>query len=86
MELPETVSLMNQEHGNHKLFVTLLRPSVTARLDDKTLPNVPLSVLNVMRKTARRRVLLERESPLHQSSMSFDSIVSGSYSISLQVQ
>ncbi len=86
MELPETVSLMNQEHANHQLFVTLLRPSVTARLDDKMLPNVPLSVLNVMRKTARRRVLLERESPLHQSSMSFDSIVSGSYSISLQVQ
>jgi len=86
MKLPETVSLMNQEHANHQLFVTLLRPSVTARLDDKMLPNVPLSVLNVMRKTARRRVLLERESPLHQSSMSFDSIVSGSYSISLQVQ
>jgi hypothetical protein len=86
MKLPETVSLMNQEHGNHKLFVTLLRPTVTARLDDKTLPNVPLSVLNVIRKTASRRVLLERESPLNQSSISFDSIVSGSYSVNLQVQ
>ena len=86
MKLPETVSLMNQEHSNHQLFVTLLRPNVTARLDDKTLPNVPLSVLNVMRKTASRRVLLERESPLHQSSMSFDSIVSGSSSVNLQVQ
>ena len=86
MNLPETVSLMNQEHGNHKLFVTLLQPNVTARMDDKTLPNVPLSVLNVMRKTAGRRVLVERESLLHQSSMSFDSIVSGSFSINLQVQ
>ena len=86
MNLPETVSLMNQERGNHKLFVTLLQPNVTARIDDKTLPNVPLSVLNVIRKTASRRVLVERESPLHQSSMSFDSIVSGSYSINLQVR
>ncbi len=86
MNLSETVSLMNEEHGNHQLFVTLLRPSVTARMDDKTLPNVPLSVLNVMRKTAGRRVGIERESPLYQSAMSFDSIVSGSYSISLQVR
>ena len=86
MNLSETVSLMNEERGNHQLFVTLLRPSVTARLGDKTLPNVPLSVLNVMRKTAGRRVGIERESPLHQSVMSFDSIVSGSYSINLQVR
>ena len=86
MNLSETVSLMNKEHGNHQLFVTLLRPNVTARMDDKTLPNVPLSVLNVMRRTAGRRVGVERESPLHQSSMSFDSIVSGSHSINLQVR
>ena len=86
MNLSETVSLMNKEHGNHQLFVTLLRPSVTARMGDKTLPNVPLSVLNVMRKTAGRRVGVESESPLYQSVMSFDSIVSGSHSISLQVR
>ena len=86
MSLSETVSLLNKEHGNHQLFVTLRRPEATAHLDDKTLPNLPQSVLNVMQGTARRRLFVERESTLDQSVMSFDSIVSGRQIIDIEVQ
>ena len=86
MSLSETVSLLNKEHGNHQLFVTLRRPEATAHLDDKTLPNLPQSVLNVMQGTARRRLFVERESTLDQSVMSFDSIVSGRQTIDIEVQ
>ena len=86
MSLSETVSLLNKEHGNHQLFVTLRRPEATAHLDDKTLPNLPRSVLNVMQGTARRRLFVERESTLDQSVMSFDSIVSGRQIIDIEVQ
>ena len=86
MSLAETVSLLNKEHGNHQLFVTLRRPEATAHLDDKTLPNVPQSVLNVIKGTARRRLFVERESTLDQSVMSFDSIVSGRQIIDIEVQ
>ena len=86
LSLSETVSLLNKEHGNHQLFVTLRRPEATAHLDDKTLPNLPPSVLNVMQGTANRRLFVERESTLDQSVMSFDSIVSGRQIIDIEVQ
>ena len=84
--LSETVSLMNKEHGNHQLFISLLQSNVTARLEARTLPNLPLSVLNVMRQSSKQRLWLEYESPLEQFPIAFDSIVSGSYSIDLRVE
>ena len=84
--LSETVSLMNKEHGNHQLFISLLQSNVTARLEARTLPNLPLSVLNVMRQSSKQRLWLEYESPLERFPIAFDSIVSGSYSIDLRVE
>ena len=84
--LSETVSLMNKEHSNHQLFISLLQRNVTARLEARTLPNLPLSVLSVMRQSSKRRLWLEYESPLEQFPIAFDSIVSGSYSIDLRVE
>ena len=84
--LLETVSLMNKEHSNHQLFISLLQSNVTARLEARTLPNLPLSVLNVMRQSSKQRLWLEYESPLEQFPIGFDSIVSGSYSIDLRVE
>jgi hypothetical protein len=86
MSLSETVSLFNQEHTNNQLYISLVEREMTAYFDDKTLPNVPLSVLNVIRETAQRRMVLENQSPLAETSIPFDSIVSGSYSVNLQVQ
>ena len=48
IDLPETVSLLNQERTNNKLYVSLLQASPTAYYDDKTMPSLPSSVLNVM--------------------------------------
>ena len=39
---------MNQERSNNKLYVSLVEASPTAYVDDKTLPSLPSSVLNVM--------------------------------------
>jgi hypothetical protein len=86
MSLSETVTLLNKEYSNNQLYISLLQPTVTAQFEDKTLPNVPLSVLNVMRPSASRRMVLEPQSPLQQISIPFDSIVSGSRSIAVHVQ
>src|SRR5579859_2267159 len=48
IDLPQTVSLINQERSNNKLYVSLLQSSPTAYYDDKTMPSLPASVLNVM--------------------------------------
>jgi hypothetical protein len=86
MSLSETVTLLNQEYSNNQLYISLMQPTVTAHFEDKTLPNVPLSVLNVMRPSSNRRMVLEPQSPLQQISIPFDSIVSGSRSITVHVQ
>src|SRR5262249_13370619 len=48
LDLPEAVSLINQERTNNKLYVSLVEASPTAYYDDKALPSLPTSVLNVM--------------------------------------
>ena len=45
---PRLVSLLNQERSNNKLYVSLVESAPTAYYDDKTLPSLPSSVLNVM--------------------------------------
>ncbi len=48
LDLPQTVSLLNQERTNNRLYVSLVSASPTAYYDDKTMPSLPASVLNVM--------------------------------------
>ncbi len=88
MDLTETVSLLNQELSNNRLYLSLLQPAATAYFDDKTLPNVPSSVLNVIQagREPNRRLGVTAESPLEQSSIPFDFVVSGNYSLSLTVK
>ena len=86
LSLTETVSALNREPANNRLYVTLMQPAVTAHLGDKSLPNVPLSVLSVMRKSSPGRMTLETQSVLAQTSIDLHSIVSGSHSITLQVK
>jgi hypothetical protein len=43
-------------------------------------------MLNVMRPSASRRMVLDPQSPLEQISIPFDSIVSGSHGITVHVQ
>ena len=86
LSLNETVSALNREPANNRLYVTLMQPAVTAHLGDKSLPNVPLSVLSVMRNSSPGRLALEPQSVLARTSMDLHSIVSGSHSITLQVK
>ena len=88
MDLPETVSLINQELSNNRLYISLMQPTVTAYYDDKTLPNVPASVLNVIQagREPNRRLMLANESPVEQASIPFDFVVSGSYSLNVTVR
>ena len=52
MDIPETISLLNQERGNNQLYVSLVESRPTYYADDKTLPALPSSVLNVFRPSA----------------------------------
>jgi hypothetical protein len=88
LDVSETVSLLNQELGNSQLYISLLQPSVTAYYDDKTLPNVPASVLNVIRagRGPSQRLTLAGDSPLEQVAMPFDFVISGSQTLNVTVK
>ena len=88
MDLPETVSLINQERTNNRLYVSLLQPSPTAYYDDKTLPSLPSSVLNVMQagRASNRPIVTSADSTAEQTAIPFDYVISGSYTLKINVK
>jgi hypothetical protein len=88
MDLPETVSLLNQERSNSKLYVSLVQASPTAYYDDKTLPSLPSSVLNVMQagRVSNRSLFTSPETASEQAALPFDYVVNGSYSLKITVK
>jgi len=83
MDIPETVSLLNQERGNNQLFVSLIEGRPTYYADDKTLPALPASVSTCFKPSAPPAApwsgLLK--APKSSFRFPFDQVVSGSYSL-----
>ena len=88
IDLPEVISLLNKERSNDKLYVSLVRRSPTIYYEDKTLPGLPASVLNVIQtgRSGRRPFATVGESAIEQTAIPFDYVVSGSYSLNLTVK
>jgi len=88
IDLPETVSLINQERSNNKLYVSLLEASPTAYYADKTLPSLPASVLNVMQsgQGSNHSLITSPESASEQMALPFDYVITGSYALKIQVK
>lgn len=88
IDLPHTVSLINQERSNNRLYVSLLESSPTAYYEDKTLPSVPASVLNVMQggHASNRSLITTPDSASEQMSLPFDYVITGSYSLKITVK
>ncbi|HEX3876969.1 MAG TPA: SpoIVB peptidase S55 domain-containing protein [Bryobacteraceae bacterium] len=88
LNIPETVSLINQERTNNRLYVSLVESSPTAYVDDKTLPSLPSSVLNVMQagRAPTRTVLTSPDTATEETSLPFDYVVNGSYTLRLHVK
>jgi len=88
LDVPQMVSLINQERSNNKLYVSLVESTPTAYYDDKTLPSLPSSVLNVMQsgKAASRSLVTSAETATEQMALPFDYMVTGSYSLRIHVK
>jgi hypothetical protein len=88
LDVPQTVSLLNQERTNNRLYVSLVSASPTAYYDDKTMPSLPSSVLNVMQagRASNRSVMTSPETAVEQASLPFDYQITGSYSLKIHVK
>jgi hypothetical protein len=88
MDLQETVSLLNQERTNNRLYVSLVQARPTYYEDDKTMPSLPASVLNVMQasRAASRPLISSGDSTYQQTSVPFDFVVNGSQALKITVK
>ena len=46
--LEQLISVLNRERRNNRLYVTLLGPAPTVVVEDKVMPNVPASQINLL--------------------------------------
>ncbi len=88
LDLPQTVSLINQERSNNRLYVSLVQARPTMYYADKSLPSLPGSVANVMQsgRPGNRTLLSWAESAQEQMSIPFELVIKGSHSLSIQVK
>src|SRR5262249_23325414 len=87
LDLHSTIELLNKEHPNDHLYVSLLEANPQATVEDKVMPAVPLSVMNVMEgMRATQEMVVYNESAVNESSTPVGYVVSGSQVISLTIK
>ncbi len=86
-DVPQTVALLNEERSNDRLYVSLIESQPTIYSDEKVLPSLPASVLNVMGsgRTNNHQFVSAPESAHEQTSVPFGVVVTGSYSLKVFV-
>src|SRR5579871_191771 len=87
LELNSTIEMLNKEHSNDHLYVSLLEANPQAAIEDKVMPAVPLSVMNVMEgMRTTHEMMVFAESAVNESSTAVGYVVSGSQVISLTIK
>ena len=87
LDLNSTIEMLNKEHLNDHLYVSLLEANPQATVEDKVMPAVPLSVMNVMEgMRATQEMVVFNESAVNESSTPVGFVVSGSQIISLSIK
>ncbi|MBV8897611.1 MAG: hypothetical protein JO051_13955 [Acidobacteriaceae bacterium] len=86
-DIPQMVAMLNDERSNNRLYVSLIESQPTVYSDEKVLPSLPASVLNVMQsgRATNHQFVSSPESAHEQTSVPFDEVVTGSYSLKIYV-
>jgi len=85
--LRSTIELLNQEHRNDQLYVALLQGNPQATVQEKIMPAMPLSVINVMEgMRATQEMAVFGESAVSESATPVGYVVHGSQVLSLTIK
>ncbi|MBV9265679.1 MAG: hypothetical protein JO061_05875 [Acidobacteriaceae bacterium] len=86
-DIPQTVAMLNEERSNNRLYVSLIGSEPTIYSDEKILPDLPASILNVMQsgRATNHQFVSSPESAHEQLSVPLDRVVTGSYSLKVYV-
>jgi hypothetical protein len=87
MDLASTIALLNKEHPNTRLYVSMLEANPEAMVEDKVMPAVPVSVMNVMEgMRGTQDMVVTAESNVNEASTPLDYVVAGSQVITVNVK
>jgi hypothetical protein len=87
LDLASTIALLNKEHSNDRLYVSLLEANPQAMVEDKVMPTLPLSVMNVMEgMRGTQDMVVVGESSVNEASTPLDYAVSGAQVITVTIK
>jgi hypothetical protein len=87
LDLASTIAMLNKEHLNSRLYVSLLEANPEAMVGDKVMPTLPLSVMNVMDgMRGTQDMVVTAESSVSEASTPLDYVVSGAQVITVMVK
>ncbi len=88
LDLASTIALLNKEHSNNRLYVSLLEADPEARVADKVMPTLPISVMNVMDgMRGNQEMIVSNESNVDETATPpLDYVVSGAQLLTVTVK
>ncbi|HEX3372508.1 MAG TPA: hypothetical protein VHS08_08315 [Candidatus Acidoferrales bacterium] len=85
--LEQLITVLNRERRNNRLYVTLLGSAPTLLVQDKVMPNLPASEINLLdQRGGPSSSQVVRESAAGEWSLPLDQIVQGSSSLTIQIK
>jgi len=88
LDLASTIALLNKEHSNNRAYVSLLEADPEARVADKVMPTLPISVMNVMDgMRGNQEMVVSGESSVDETATApLDYVVSGAQLLTITVK
>jgi SpoIVB peptidase S55 len=88
LDLASTIALLNKEHSNNRVYVSLLEADPEARVADKVMPTLPISIMNVMDgMRGNQEMLVSGESNVDETATApLDYVVSGAQLLTVTVK
>ena len=88
LDLASTIAVLNKEHANNRIYVSLLEADLEARVADKVMPTLPISVMNVMDgMRGSQEMIVSGESNVDETATPpLDYVVSGAQLLTVTVK
>jgi len=88
LNLASTIALLNKEHSNNRVYVSLLEADPEARVADKVMPTLPISIMNVMDgMRGNQEMIVSGESNVDETATApLDYVVSGAQLLTITVK
>jgi hypothetical protein len=88
LDLASTISLLNKQHVNNRVYVSLLEADPEATVADKVMPTLPLSIMNVMDgMRGTQEMVVQSESSVNEAATApLDYVVAGAQVLTITIK